>query len=268
MHPVITIFVPFTRRWAVERWLVNLEQVEHDPALTNICLIVDCDEPYVVTAFKRFVAKHNYRNFIHTTNEQHHPNEAHLLVRKSRIAYVKNQSKDLVAATDGEYVICFEDDTIFERLQSFDQLVKPMITSSKVGFVEGVQIGRWGARMVGAWKVDNPQFPTEARTLLPPAEPSIQSISAGGFYGYATPKLLYLEHDYFSSMARPWGPDVEYGLWLRQKCYECLIDWGIVFGHQDAGGAIGWPENEKLTEVIYNKDLATGRWDRKDIQTA
>jgi hypothetical protein len=192
-----------------------------------------------------------------------HPNEVRLAIRRQRVADIKNQSKDLIALTDGEYIIGFEDDTVFERMENFDRLLNPLIENPTIGFVEGVQMGRWGANMIGAWQADNILKPTEIETLLP--KQGYEQITGGGFYGYATRRNLYLNHDYYTSTSQPWGPDVNYGFWLQQDGYDCLIDWDMVFGHNDHN-IIGWPDDPKnpLVKVVYNKDVKTGKWNRTD----
>lgn len=261
MQPIITVFACFTRRWACDRWLDNLANVQHDPALTNLALLVDTDEPYIINKFKQFAAARGYRKFVFAMNEQWSPNEVRLKIRRLRIADVKNQSKDLINQCDGDIVISFEDDTVFPGID-LKRLYGPLQENQEIGFVEGVQCGRWGVKMIGAWSVDDYEFPQRAETLMPGE--GYQEIDAGGWYGYATRKHLYLHADYHSSTSQPWGPDVNYGLWLRNRGYICLIDWETVFGHNDHN-VILYPD-EQLAQVIYTKDGPTGRWKRDDIQ--
>lgn len=267
MHPVITIFCAFTRLWAVDRWLENLANIEHDPALTNLAFIVDADEPGIMVRLKRFAKDRGYRDLRIEMNSNWSPNESRVSVRRQRIAEIKNRSKELVRAADGEYIISFEDDTVFDRLESVDQLLLPLLGgNSKVGFVQGVQCGRWGVRMIGAWKVDDVALPTRAETLLPGE--GYGEIDAGGFYGYATTRELYLNHDYYSGHSQIWGPDVNFGLWVRQQGLKCLVDWSINFGHNDHN-IIVYPDNaEGLTKIVYTKDKLTGRWVRHDTEAS
>jgi len=263
--PIITIFCPWTRPWAVDGWLANLEAVEHDPALTNLCIIVDGDQHLIANTIKKFAEKHAYRSFHVKINEDWHPNEVRLAIRRMRVAEVHNQSKDLINLTDGEYIIGLEDDTVFDRLKSFDPLLKPLIDDPTIGFVEGVQMGRWGASMIGAWEANNPFEPTMIKTLLPAT--GYQDISAGGFYGYATRRDLYLNHDYHSSSAHPYGPDVVFGLWIRQKGFKCLVDWDTVFGHNDYNKVLYHDDpNIRLTQVVYTKSIINGKWNRDDYE--
>lgn len=263
MHPIITIYCAFTRRWAVDPWLENLAAVSHDPALTNLAFIIDCEEHYIANTLKQFAEKHGYRNFHLKMNTGHHPNETNLTYRRQRIAQVKNMSKDLINMADGEIIISFEDDTVFDRLASFEPLCSPLLEFKRVGFVEGVQMGRWGANIIGAWQFDDFNRPTEAKTLLP--SDGHQQMTGGGWYGYATTRKLYLNCDYYWSTSQPWGPDVNFGLWLRQQGYKCLIDWRVIFGHRDFN-KLKYPDDPDitLTQVVYNKDKITGKWNRTD----
>lgn len=262
-HPDITIFVAFTRKWAVDDWLEQLAKVKHNPANTSICLLIDTDEPYILVAFRKFVEKYGYKDFQFKMNDNHFPNEVRLSTRRTRIAFMKNQSKHLIRLTEAEYILAFEDDTVLDRIDSFDRLLKPLIEDKGIGFVQGVQVGRWGVRIVGAWNVNNAANPTHAETLFP--SEGYQELSAGGFYGYATRRSLYLNHEYYSSSDQPWGPDVNYGLWLQQRGYKCLIDWETNFGHNDHN-KIAYIDTYPLAKVIYSKNTINGIWERTDEQ--
>lgn len=262
MQPIITIFCAFTRRWAVEGWLENLAGVSHDPALTNLCIIVDCDETYIANTIKKFAEARGYRSFHVKINDNHRPNEVQLAYRRQRVAHVHNQSKDLINLTDGEIIIGLEDDTVFDRLSSFEPLYAPLLDNS-AAFVEGVQVGRWGANMIGAWEFDDVHNPHEISTLLPGV--GYQEITGGGWYGYATRRGHYLNCEYYTSTAQPWGPDVNYGVWLRQQGHKCLVNWDIMFGHKDYNKVL-YPDDDKirLAKIVFNKNELTGKWDRTD----
>lgn len=262
-QPIITIFCAFTRLWAVEGWLKNLKEVDHDPALTNLCIIVDGNEHLIANTIRSFAEENNYRSFHVKINEDWHPNEVKLAIRRMRIADIKNQSKDLVARTDGEIILGFEDDTVFDRLTSFAPLINPLLEKEDVGFVEGVQMGRWGANMIGAWDANDIYWPVTVKTLLP--SQGYQNITGGGFYGYATTRELYLNHEYYTSSAQPYGPDLNFGFYVRQQGYRCLIDWDTVFGHRDYNKIL-YPDDPKirLAQIVYNKDITTGKWNRTD----
>lgn len=254
----ITLFCAFTREWAVDPWLECLGKVQHDPALVNLVFIIDCANPYILHKLKNWVEPRNYRSFQYRVNDDHEPNEVRIAARRQRIAFVKNQSKGMVAQTDGEFVISLEDDTVFDNLVSFNVLIAPMLEDKAIGFVEGVQCGRWGNKMVGAWNIYGKDHvgAFEAKTLLP--DEGLELITGGGWYGYATPRSLYINCDYWSASTEPWGPDVNYGIWLYQVGHQSYINWDIVFGHRD-GERILYPDSS-VTQIVYNKDINTGAW--------
>ena len=167
--------------------------------------------------------------------------------------------------TDGEIIICFEDDTVFDRLASFERLYQPLLDRPEVGFVEGVQVGRWGANMIGAWNAlpPNAENPNHIETLLP--KTGYEEITGGGWYGYATRRNLYLNCEYYTSSAQPWGPDVNFGIWLTRQHLKCLIDWDTQFGHKDYSKTI-YPDDAdlRLAQIVYNRDSNTGKWNRTD----
>jgi hypothetical protein len=262
MQPIITVFCPFTRRWAVDQWLDNLAALNVDPAQTHLAITIDIDEPYILNQCRKFAAKYGYRSFQFKMNQDHSPNEIRLGLRRLRIADIKNQSKFLISNTDCEYVLGLEDDTVFEGMD-ICRLLTPLVNSPHVGFVEGVQAGRHDTKMIGAWRANELQDPTEITTILPPQDGSeYEQITGGGFYGYMTRRELYLNCEYYASSAQPWGPDVNFGMWLRQRGFRCLIDWRTRFGHNDHN-RITWPD-QAITEARFIKNKATGMWERQD----
>lgn len=258
MQPDIIVFCAFTRAWAVDRWIENLASLKLDPRHTSFCAIIDLDEPIIEAKLRKFYQRHGFKKLLIKMNTESHPNEVRIAVRRLRIAEVKNQSKELIAQCEGEYILAFEDDTVFEGLD-WHRLVDPLRTD-QVGFVQGVQCGRWGVKMIGAWKVDDRYNPKKIETLLPGK--GYQAIDAGGWYGYATRRSLYLNCEYYTSTAQPWGPDVNYGLWLRNQGYKSLIDWDSVFGHNDHN-VILYPD-ENLSTITFEKDVTKGKWSRHD----
>lgn len=275
MQPLITVFCAFTRRWAIEQWLADLSRTNIDPARTNLAVVIDIDDPFILRQLQVFAEKNGYRKFIYKMND-FNPNEVKIAARRLRIADVKNQSKALIAQCDGDIILSLEDDTHFPNLDIY-RLIDPL-QRDQVGFVQGVQCGRWGVKMIGAWRSDNPLDPYHIETLMPPAETGsespYESIDGGGWYGYATKKHLYLQCEYYASSGQPWGPDVNYGLWLKRMGFECYIDWHTVFGHNNYNRIIwphdtpGTPLKERLAKLICHKDPATGRWDRHDEHPA
>lgn len=273
MNEPITVFVPFTRYYTLERWLENLFKQTYPTSLINLCFIIDIDDPRIASDLNKFIeyaakCERPYRSFHVKMNTDWQPDETHLSIRRMRIADVHNQSKHLVGKTDGKIVIGLEDDTVFEDRETFSKLVN--LLDDNVGFAQGVQVGRHGTNYVGAWRCDSPFIIKHIHTCLPPEGKweGVEEIDAGGMFGYATYKSLYMQHDYFSSSGAPYATDVNYGIWLRQRNWKCVIDWGLLFGHNVHNVILHPTElDAKLMEVNYYRN-ETGGWDRRDYENS
>lgn len=266
-QPILTIFCAFSRESMGEAWLQNLTQVEHKPERTHLAIVLDGKMPLLHETFKKFARQYKYASLEILHNYDHEPS-GNISTRRGRIAFVKNQSKDIIKKHDSQYVIGLEDDTVF-NFECFCRLLEPFTRLKDIGFVEGVQSGRWGCPYVGVWSVDDFDFVQKAETLtLPEQEPrasvddkGYEEIDAGGFYYYATPTILYLAHDY-SWSGEYWGADVNYGLWLRKQGYKCLVDWQSRCGHRQEGKQeILYPTEATVSVCYYKRD---NKWERQD----
>lgn len=266
MRPIVTVFCAFTRPWAVDMWLGDLERQDYPRDRVNLAFIVEGEEYELRHTLKLFARRYGFRDFRVIINPDHFINEVRISARRLRIVDIKEQSKSLIEDMACEYVIGMEDDTVFADPQTFTKLVEPLIDNDHIGFVQGVQCGRWGVKMIGAWVADSAYTPTTIQTMLPPQSSNkrYQDITAGGFYGYATRRHLYLEHDYNWNDQQPWGPDVNFGMWLKRIGFSCIIDWHLIFGHHDYGKVL-MPDHD-LAKVIYTQNDETKKWERRDEQ--
>lgn len=172
---------------------------------------------------------------------------------RQRINEVHEATKHLVNGST--FVFGLEDDTIVPP-HAFTKLFDYIQRNRLVGYVEGVQVGRHNIRMLGAWRVDDPLSPRKAWTV--PYRPSgVEPIDGGGLYCYMTqtplfksvPRTMY--DDFF-------GPDVSYGLRLRQRGYGCFVDYGVQCGHKTETG-IMYPDLAAIAQPVYTKQ-PDGYW--------
>lgn len=224
-----TIFIPISRPEHLSRLFASLEHLECDPETTSLLTYVDGDRllyerVQTLTAASKFkerrTVRRKYEKPTHSLTE-----------RRRRIAAIKNESKVLIGECD--FVFGIEDDTIVPS-HALDQLLIDYAAYPHAGFVEGVELGRWGIPYVGAWRADDVYEPTKVESLLP--VDGIEEIDAGGFYCYLTRRDLYVSHDYKPFGRNDLGPDVNYGLYLRQNGYKNYIDWGVRCVHYRKGG--------------------------------
>lgn len=264
MNYETTIFIPVSRPDYLDRLFVALEHLDCDTNQTNLLTYVDGDAQLFLqtrnlTDASRFASRLCVQR--RPTGTSKVGQVFGLMDRRKRIADIKNESKALIGACD--YVFGLEDDTIpppnaLAKLQA-DYLAYP-----HAGFIEGVELGRWGIAYVGAWSADDPYDPTKIESLLPPAPDSykIQEIDAGGFYCYLTPRANYMMQEYKPFGRNDLGPDVNFGLFLRQQGFKNYIDWSINCEHRmRGGGSVSLPstpvrqaamvkENDQWKQVI------------------
>lgn len=265
--PPITIFCPFTRPYLVKRWFDDLASTDLKPEDVNLVLLIDSGEDQFgehigKKIYSRIMDEMNrttFRSFYIIKNFEHHVNEASISIRRKRIVEIHEQSKAAIANTDGEYVLGLEDDTVFTNL-SVKRLYDPFVENEHaVGLVSGYEAGRWHNKIIGIWGFDNTLVPHSCWTELP--DKGYQEIDAAGFYFYLTPKQLYLEHTYHTEDHQPWGPDVNYGLWLRNRGYRNYVDWSQPCNHQD-GDIMITPDSQLYTECFW-WDTSLKAWVRK-----
>ena len=263
-QPIVTLFCAFSRDNFTKQWLRDLDHFEHDVTRTRIAIIVDGDFQRSERMLRKYFKEKPYASVHFQVNRDHIPNGARLLARRNRIAFVKEQSKDLIRKAKTEYVLSLEDDTAF-RGKSLKRLLDPFKKMENIGFVSGLQVGRWGVKYVGAW---NATVTMEGVVRLESITPNFDTvgnqyiyISAGGFYFYLTPANLYLEYNYVWT-DEIWGPDVLYGLWLKSKGYGVLADTASVVGHRTEYKGTLWPDGT-ITKIEHYKD-AEGKWQRHD----
>lgn len=258
MQPIITVFCAFTRLEMIDKFFEDLLSTDLEPERTNLAFIIDCNEPKIYEKIMNIMNNHTFKQFLITRNYDHQVNEVNITRRRQRIAEVKEQSKDLINALDGELILSLEDDTVFKGLQ-VKRLAEAL--DNKTGLVSTYEAGRWYNKIIGVWEFDNIQDPTMCWTCLP--EKDITEVDATGFYCYLTRKELYLAHEYNTEIQQPWGPDVNFGLWLRKLGYINKVDWEQPTGHNISTNILT-PDGDLIVERFIKTNLG---WERLRHET-
>lgn len=269
--PPITVFCPFTRHVYVRRFFDDLYSTDLKPENTNLVFTIDIGEDEMgqevgKMIYTRIMEQMNrldrvaFRKFIIIRNFDHHVNNINIGVRRKRIAEIHNQAKEAIIALDGQYVLGLEDDTVFTNL-NVAKLYKPFQEHKDTGLVSTYEAGRWLNKIIGVWFFDDVKHPTKCRTAgLHDITGEIGEVDATGMYAYLTPTTLFLQHHYYTEDWQPYGPDVNYGLWLRQEGYKNYVDWSQPTGHIDMDRIIMPDGDIYEEEFIEQKHKA---WDRK-----
>lgn len=233
-----TILIPVSRLDYIDQIFHRLELLICDRARTNILTIVDGDSQLFTKVRNltelskfgerlcvQFISKNPLRQF-------------DILGRRNRIASIHNFAKQYI--NSGEFVFGIEDDTIVPST-ALKNLMTDFSYEPFAGFIQGVELGRWGISYVGAWRVNDIYEPTLIESL--PEGEGLQPIDAGGLYCFLTRTETYLNHEFKTFENNGLGPDVDFGISLRREGMQNFIDWKINCIHKS-----------KDKDIILGKD--------------
>lgn len=226
-----TIVLLVSRDEFLTKVITCLELLECDKEQTNILCIVDGDNAlYIKTRNLVQGMKFNQRLTVRSDFPGSKLN-TDIPTRRRRIAFAHNQARDLIQHTDG-YVFSVEDDTLFGPT-ALEKLLRVANTNRAFAFAEGVELGRWGVPYVGAWLADDiydTKELTSVENIYPVSEDQVPTrIDAGGLYCALIRADLYKQHEFNSD--NNLGPDINFGLELRQLGYDNFIVWTVPCKH-------------------------------------
>jgi hypothetical protein len=286
-----TIFIPISREDHLAKLFASLEALQCDSATTSLFTYVDGPAGLYVKA-RNFTeqSKFGERLCVQRPPEKHPVRNFDLYMRRLRIAQIQNEAKQYLGACD--YIFGIEDDTIVPA-NALTKLLRDYGIYPYAGFISGVELGRWGIPYVGAWRADDVYEPTKLETAIQGTEVvsadlkeaslvagggielglenvvkrpvAIEEIDAGGFYCYLTRAKSFLDHEHTSFDGNNFGPDVAYGLALRQQGLKNYIDWSIQCEHRKATGEAVTLANTQPRQVVMTK--RDGRW-RQQVLSA
>lgn len=167
--------------------------------------------------------------------------------RRMHIVNVHNQMREIIA--DCDWVFSIEDDGILPP-DALEKLIKNTTKYDNVGMVTGVELGRWGIRYVGAWRVDNVFEPKNVKSLENKAtEGGVEELDGSGLYCALIRADCYKSHEFFTNNGL--GPDVNMGLYVRQQGFNNYIDWSIHVTHLTSknGQEVEIPATEKASSI-------------------
>lgn len=179
--------------------------------------------------------------------------------RRERITQVfalaQNTLKDPKAHYKADFIFTIEDDTVIEvnALKNLLETYWLMSEKYKVGFISGLQAGRWGVKMIGAWRCDDPVNPTELWTIDNHSILVTESIDAAGFYCFLTTGKLFKK---VPLKFGAFGPDVYFGLFLSAQGLRNFVDWTVRTRHMSDTGLI--EVDDFCVQVRYK--LVDGEW--------
>lgn len=196
--------------------------------------------------------------------------------RRRRISAIHNAVRELLKPCD--YVFLVEDDGVLPS-NALKRLLSDYLTYPHAGFITGVQIGRWGVPMVGAWRADDVYEPSRFETVLQSSrelldlaqnpvglvpDKMVEEVDAGGLYACLTRYELYAKHE-FAPYEDVLGPDVAYGVWLRRQGYMNYIDWAVPVEHRKPDGTSIHPRTTEAVKMTFTKN-ESGSWNGQIVE--
>lgn len=229
---VTVIVLPVSRREYLDKVFSCLEYLECVKEETSLLVIVDGDPSLYVdvrnrTEFSKFGQRLcvEYRD----GDRVNHGSTQH---RRNRIAKIHNFAKTKIKRA--EYVFCIEDDGSF-RPDTLLKLQKDYFNYPFAGLIAGVEVGRWGIKAVGGWKVDDIYNPTRLESI--PLGKGLQEVDGTGLYCTLMKGEDYQKHE-FKPFEDALGPDADLGFTLRRSGRLNYIDFDVPVIHLTKQGEL------------------------------
>lgn len=241
----VTIVIPCSRPDFLKRIFAQLDMMPCDNENTNVLVYVDGNQQLFEIA--RNITMHSkFKEKLCIYRAKGVPNVGSVKRHRQRIADVHNEIKQYLEPVD--YIFLLEDDTLLP-LNTMERFTKLYSELPFAGFISAAEIGRWGYEMIGGWRADDVYTPSEITSI--PVEEGVQNVDAAGLYCCMVKYETYMKH-YFKPFEDILGPDVDFGLTLRQQGYLNYIDHSLHCKHLTKRGEINF-QNSTIVQVQIKK---------------
>jgi len=239
--------------------LASLEMLDCDREQTSILTLVDGDASLFLTA-RNLTEQSKFASRLCIQRKPDGRPRYDLRARRLRISSLHNEMKRHIPA-DCDYVFSLEDDGVIKP-DALKRLLNVYLTHPFAGLVTGVQIGRHGIHHLGLWAADDVYEPTTITSLVPGE--GVQEIDAAGMYCVLTKRGNYINHEFKPFGNNDLGPDVEWGLALRQVGFKNYAEFGVWVEHRLPDGGVLTRANTTVQQMKLTKD--GGMWRQQVIQ--
>lgn len=254
---MVTIVIPVSRDLFLLRLFASLEILECDPAQVNLLVYVDGDYNLFEKA-RNFTVNSKFADRLCVYREKGLPNVGSIRGRRKRISEIHNEIKGLLKKVD--YVFIIEDDTIIPP-NTLKTLLNDYSNYPYAGFISGVQVGRWGYAHIGAWNTDDIYEPSEITSVG--IDKGVREIDAAGLYCCLIKFDNYYTHS-FSPYESILGPDVDFGIKLRQSGLKNYINYDIKCSHLTKRGEIT-VQNSDIVQVQFKRADTHEGWVMEEL---
>jgi len=261
----VTIILPVSREQHLLRVFASLEMLDCDRARTNLLVFVDGDSSLFLSA-RNLVDQSKFGGRLCVQGQIGGvKRDFSINTRRRRIAAVHNACRKLVKPC--EYVFLIEDDGVLPG-DALSRLLADYMAHPYVGFIEGVELGRWGITHVGAWRADDVYDMTQLESAMPERpellndagraigrvpDKVVEEIDAGGLYACLTRYRHYVDQEFQPYEGCAFGPHIEWGIALRQQGYRNYLDWSVAVEHYRPDGRSVHPRATAPTQFKFTK---------------
>lgn len=193
-------------------------------------LLIVCDNINIPDGEIQYFFKDIKYDLIYTGNAE--PTTLDMRQRRQRITNCWVKIAEFLNDRN-ELVLGVEDDGDFRKgdfLKLLDTFKEKFgDTLDNCGFISGVEAGRWGWKMIGAWRREFSNDSEKVKTV-PFKDDGIEEVDAAGLYFFLTTAKTIVsvqwQHKFF-------GPDWYFGMQLREMEFQNYIDYSIKLGHNN-----------------------------------
>lgn len=260
----IAVVLTLTRKWRQEAIVDQLCSTDWGNDEVTFYILIDTTDIYWKDLRREFHERSNElpENLRLIFNSTGNPNTVFWdkYARRKRIASQMNLARELVEECD--FVWILEDDTIWpaSALRQLKIAFKALNGAQDVAMVSGLQVGRWGYKMLGAWKCDDVRDPHEWHTISPKIVDGlydVEEVDATGLY-CALVSFRDFKDTPFRIDPVGLGPDVLFGLDLRKQGKRIFVMPDLHCGHALSEEETLWPD-ASVVRYIERKG-ADGVW--------
>ncbi len=251
---IVNIVIPVSKNDYVVGLFEMLEELECDLEITNLLTYVDGGLE-LFQKVRNLTNKSKFKQRLCVYRKKGNPSVSSIFRRRKRIGDIHKEIKQYLG--DCDYVFLVEDDTRFAK-DTLKSLILTYSVNKNVGFVSGVQLGRWGFAHIGAWSVDDVEDPATIHSI----EKSwgLVEVDAAGLYCCLVSRSNYLSGT-FEPFEKILGPDFTFGLSLRRKGLLNLVDFDIKCDHLTKKEPVTF-DNTKIIGIRFDKtDSARFGWE-------
>lgn len=241
----ILIVMPISRPDYLRRVFHSLEMLECNRESVGLFTYIDGDDRLYETGRNFTVSsKFNYRKALFRAKGV--GSVSGVRRRRKRIADIHEEMKLLMPKA--KYVLLIEDDTYIPS-NVITKMKNDFLTNSRVGFITGLQVGRWGWKHLGAWRVNDVYDVDEVTSIKVPE--GIEEIDGAGLFCCFTTMQNYhmVRMEPFGMIL---GPDFNFGIKLRRQGLKNYVDGSIRCTHMTKTGDLN------VEDVIQVQLLRTG----------